>query len=98
MRALNLELRDWLGQSWALQHARKRRNQASAATGNRRAILPIPHESCTELSRAAVDDGKSGDSNQRRQLPLEQFVSQAKFTSPAGIEAEIEAPTRALVP
>ena len=53
--SLNVELIDGMSEAWALQHAGKIGDDASAAAGNRGTILPVPDVARAEFSGAAAD-------------------------------------------
>jgi hypothetical protein len=94
---LHLELIDGVGESGALQYARKAGDDAQAATGNGGAILAIPNIAGAEFSGAAADRGQPGVADERVKFAAEDLVSPAQFAAAASVIAEIETASGAFV-
>src|SRR4029077_9579206 len=88
--SLYIELSNGMRQSRTLQHARDGDDHAHTAAGHRGTVLTIPHVARAKFAGAAVDDGQTRGPDQRTQLAIEDFISDAEFTAPSGVVANIE--------
>src|ERR1700733_9604863 len=96
-RSLNVQLIEVLRQPGTLEHPRKHGDDASAATGNGRAILSVPNVASTDFAGCAVSDWQTGGSDQRAELSIKELVTQANFTAASRIVADVEAASGAFV-
>src|SRR5580700_3144683 len=96
-RSLNVQLIEVLRQPGTLEHSRKHGDDASAATGNGRAILSVPNVASTDFAGCAMSDWQASGSDKGAELSVKELVTQANFTAASRIVADVEAASGALV-
>src|SRR5438270_12966216 len=86
-----------MGQTGALQHARKIRDDARAAAGDRRTVFSVIDVAGTELAGAAADRGQARAPDEGSELSAIDFISHSKLAEAVEVVAKVEAATSALI-